>query len=335
MPPVRVDPASKDFGFVMPKTLNKIDFKLWNTSDKPITVAAVNPSCKCTTTTDIVGKTIEPGAFIELGAAMEAGAAVGPKAANVKVLIDGFGRPLELALRADVTLPIKLTPGYINAVGGRSEQGRIVVESTDQAPFHILSTHGFEPQFVGFDPAKDEPRNKYVIEYDLTKFAKGTIPRYFIIETDHPACPVADALVRHDTVTFNSGVRGIKDFRGSLGLMQPGVPATCDAQFHKIAPGTKFTAAESKSPDFTAELVGQTEDGEDTLVTIKITPREGLKGLVYGPVNLRVGDRFQEFIVFGRIAGPPAGAPPGGTAPAPTGGAADAPATPARNAPTN
>lgn len=294
-----------DFGFVMPKTVNKVSFKLTNTSDKPVTVAAVNPSCKCTTTTDIVGQTIAPGAFIELGTALEAGAAVGPKAANVKVLIDGFGRTIDLALRADVTLPIKLTPGYINAVGGKSEQGRIVIESTDGKPFRILSLHGLVPAYVGFDPLKDEPRNRYVVEYDLTKFPSGAIPRYCIIETDHPSCPVADLLVRHDTVRFPSSVRGIRDFRASLGQLEPGAVADTEVRFGKLAPSIKFTAVEAQSKDFTAEFIEQVDspDGEETLVRFKVKPRDGITGLFYGPVILKAGDRSQEFIVFGRVAG--------------------------------
>lgn len=293
-----------DFGYVMPKTLNKVDFKLWNTGDKPVTVAAVNPSCKCTTTTDIVGKSIEPGAFIELGAALEAGAAVGPKAANVKVLIDGYGHTIDLALRADVTLPIKLTPGYINAVGGKNEQGRIVIESTDAKPFRILSMHGMAPSYVGFDPTKDEPRNKYVVEYDLTKFPDGKIPRYCIIETDHPACPAADLLVRHDTVRFPSSVRGIRDFRANLGLLQPGASAETEVRFGKLAPSIKFTEVEPQSTDFTAELIEQVEgEGDETVVKFRVKPRDGLTGLFYGPVLIKAGDnRAQEFIVFGRVA---------------------------------
>ena len=50
-------PAGLDFGVVAPHTLLEGNFKLANTSDKPLKVLGAQPSCQCTTI-DITGKEI-------------------------------------------------------------------------------------------------------------------------------------------------------------------------------------------------------------------------------------------------------------------------------------
>lgn len=300
----------KDFGFVRPLTSNRFAFKLWNESDAPIEIAAVTPSCKCTTTNDLAGTTIAPGEYAELGAQLDAGAAIGIKGASIKILIDGYTRVLTVSLRAEVTQILRIVPGYINAIGGENEQGRLVIESTDGRPFRICSLHGL-PVMGATDAgtgAGGEPQTRHIIAYDLTEFAPGTIPRYMVIETDHPDCPAADVLVRHDTVKFGGGVRGVQDMRGSFGRIAPGESAIMSVRFKEptgeAAQPIEFVSITAESPDVSVELLEPERDSETGIMEarFKLTPREGFVGLIATRVFLHTATRKQEFLAYGRVA---------------------------------
>ncbi|HMN96771.1 MAG TPA: DUF1573 domain-containing protein [Phycisphaerales bacterium] len=307
VPPIRIDPPSKDFGFVRPLTENKVVFKLWNQGDRPLEIAAVTPSCKCTTTNELAGTVIQPGEYAELGAQIDAGAAIGVKGANIKVLVDGYSQVLTLSLRAEVSQLLRITPGYINAIGAANEQGRLVIEATDGQPFSICSIHGFPVVHAVSIP--EGPQVKHVIEYDLTAFSPNPIPRYLVIETDHPDCPAADVLVRHDTVKFTAGIRGVLDMRGSFGRIAPGESAEMGVRFRERMGEQTWTTdvvgVSTECPDATVELLESDRDADAATVEarFRIIPREGFQGLLVARVMIEAtGGRRQEFLAYGRVA---------------------------------
>jgi hypothetical protein len=61
VPPIRLEPAMLDFGFIAPGTEVQGTVKLINTSQEPLTILAAQPTCKCTTLNDISGSVIQPG----------------------------------------------------------------------------------------------------------------------------------------------------------------------------------------------------------------------------------------------------------------------------------
>lgn len=295
-----------DFGYVLPKVTSRGVFKLWNDSDKPLEIVAVQPGCKCTTVNDLVGKSIPPRGSIDLEAQLDGVIATGSKVAEIKVLVDGFTGALNCRLRAEVTLPVRIVPGYINAVRGGPEKGTLTVDSVDKAPFRICSAGGFPPQFVGFDPEKDEPRNRYLLAYDLTKYPAGEIPRYWIVETDHPECAIADVLVRHDSVKLKAVVRGGKDLKVSGGLIEPGGSVELEVEFNKMAQAVEFTGIRSPTEDLKVEFLGTRVEGEGddhtTIIKFKATPREGFTGIIYTPIILITADgREQETTFFAKV----------------------------------
>ena len=88
-PPMVSEPASIDFGFLPPNTPGEGIVLLRNTSDKPLTINLVQPSCKCTTISDLVGKQIPPGGTVELQIKLDGAPAMGVRRSSVKVMVDG------------------------------------------------------------------------------------------------------------------------------------------------------------------------------------------------------------------------------------------------------
>ena len=97
-PPMVSEPASIDFGFLPPNTPGEGIVLLRNTSDKPLTINLVQPSCKCTTTSDLVGKQIPPGGNVELQIKLDGAPAMGVRRSSVKVMVDGYGSALDVAV---------------------------------------------------------------------------------------------------------------------------------------------------------------------------------------------------------------------------------------------
>lgn len=317
-PPVRIAPPVKDFGYVLPKSVNRFTFQIWNDGEKPVEIAAVQPGCKCTTVNDLVGTTIEPGKYVELEAQLDAAIATGPKGSDIKILIDGYGTALECRMRAEVSLPVRIVPGYINAVRGGPEQGILNVESTDRQPFRICSVGGMAPEIQDFDPATDSPRAKYLLRYDLTKFPAGQIPRYLVIETDHPDCPVADVLVRHDSVRFPPGIRGTRDLKVGAGLIETGTSIEFDIEFNLGREPLTISGARSPNENLKLELVdthvedglakpaqeGGTEPTKRLIARVRATPREGFGGVIVTPIYIQASDGREQEIFFHAKVGP-------------------------------
>jgi hypothetical protein len=168
-PPIRLEPEFIDFGILPPSVTKEGIVKLVNTGTKELEILTVQPSCKCTTLEDVSGKKIPAGGFIELKANMKAQSAPGKKTAEIKVLIDGYSQVIPIQLKQEVSLPIRVSPSYLNVVKGQPTTGRTVIESIDKKPFTICAIGGKKPNLAGFDPAKDEPRSQYILEWDFER----------------------------------------------------------------------------------------------------------------------------------------------------------------------
>lgn len=300
-PPIQLEPAVADFGFVNPSATPQMTVKLRNTSDQPITILAIQPSCKCTTINDLVGEEIPPGGFLELEASMKAQSGPGPKKADIKILADGFSRVVTLQLLMEVTLPIRVVPGYINAVSGQPQTGRLVVESLDKKPFSVAGVHGRPPKFVGFDPTTEAPKNQYLLEYDVATFRQGEIPLFMVIETDHPDCPLVDVRLRHEA-TFPKPVLKMQEYRLTVGRLEEGQSGEVTLEIGELPAEEPVIAVASAFPGVKVELVGEPEkEGIITTYTAKVTPPAGFHGLFYVPITLYTTRRQQDMVVWGLV----------------------------------
>lgn len=305
-PPLRIDPPTLDFGIVPPGQESVGSVRLVNAGREPLTILAVQPTCKCTAINDLAGKVIPVGESIELEAKLDAVNAPGSRSASVRVLVDGFTEPVTLQLKSSVALPIRVSPPYINAVEGKNSTGRLVVQSNDGTPFRICSTQGLPPRYIGFDPATDEPQSRYFIEYDLADIdTGGTLPRYWIIETDREDSPVVDVLLRHERSMPKFTLR-MKDYRLIVGAVAPGGSADFKASLD-VRPDP-VEAAVSRSPLATVELLGSSMQDGVTVLDLRLTPAPGHTGFLHVPFTLitRSGEQ-QDLELFATVRSPGSG----------------------------
>ena len=298
-PPLAIEPAVLDLGFLAPRVGGRGSVTLRNTGSAPLTIAAVTPSCKCTTTSALAGKVIPPGGTEKLEAVLEGASMPQLHRATIKIAVDGFARVLELQLRGETALPVRSVPSIINAVEGKPRQGRIVVESLDKKPFRICAVGGREPEFIGFEPGA-EPRAQYLVKYDLDAW-QPKHPAYLVIETDRADCPVFDVWVRSED-TIPKSVFRMKDYRLNAGRIPVG--GSVDLAADMEDPGEEILAVECDSPELQVELTGQSlRDGIRT-VNLRITPKGPRTGLVYAPVRLYGRERDQPLTLFGTLRAP-------------------------------
>ncbi len=302
LPPIRLEPEVMDFGIIPPSVTREGIVKLINTSQKELEILTVQPSCKCTTLgEDISGQKIPPGGFIELKAAMKAQSSPGTKKAEIKILVDGYSQVLNVHLRNEVSLPVRITPAYLNVVKGQPLTGRTVIESIDKQPFTVCAVGGKPPHLVGFDPATDAPRNQYLLEWDFERdFEPGKAPRYWIIETDRADCPLIDIFVRHET-TMPLPKLKLTDYRHSFGRIEQGVNPEFVVDITEIGADERIVTAASDSSAAKIELVGTTLEGDTTHVTLRMIPSANTVGITYIPFKLYSSTRQQEIYYWGQI----------------------------------
>jgi hypothetical protein len=304
-PPLEVVPPVLDFGFIPPTEDASGSVQLHNRGTEPMLILAAEPSCKCTTLSDLGGTTIEPGGMVEMAAVLEGGPNPGPKSASIKVLVDGYAVVKTIDLKAEISLPIRAVPPLINAVRGQNRQGRIVVQSNDGRPFSICAVHGRAPRYLGFNPETDAPTTQYVLTYDLDQIAEP-LPRYIVIETDQEDVPVVDVYLRHESTLpkINPNLRMKGGYRFSIGRIPQGGSANIEIPFDSIQ--RPLAAIISTSPMAQARMLStRTEETADGLLThalVEITPAADHQGLLYIPLEAMTdAGQVAPFDVFGVV----------------------------------
>ena len=195
--PLEIVPESFEFGAVAPGSINMGSFLIRNGGDRPVKVLQVKPSCVCTTLSDLAGTSIPAGGMVALEASLDAPKEPGEKDAKVFVQLEGMSRPAIVKLVGMVTMPVQPEPTYASALKG-VDRGIIRLASNDGRPFQISASNGAKPDFVGFDPARDAPRNVYEVRWSIAGIPPMSIPRWWVFTTDRPDCPLVPCRVRNE-----------------------------------------------------------------------------------------------------------------------------------------
>jgi len=319
LPPLSVQPPVLDLGFMTPRIGAKGTVTLTNTGTKPLTIAAVTPSCKCTTTSALAGTVLQPGQSASLEAALEGASMPQTHRASIRVLVDGYAKVVEIQLRAETAMPVRAVPPIINAVDGKPRQGRFVVESIDKKPFTICAVGGRVPEFIGYTIG-DAPRAQYLVKFDLDTW-QPEFPAYLAIETDRADCPIFDIWVRSERTIPTSAFR-MKDYRVNAGRIDVG--GSTDVSLEMEDAGEDILAVESGSPEVQLEMLGQHVDAKVRKISVRITPKSPREGLLYGTLKLYGREKEQPMTMFASVRpkgatgctgcnavqGPPAKSPP-------------------------
>lgn len=313
-PPVRLDPAIIDVGLIRPQTKVDVTTRIINTSNQPLKITASRASCSCTAV-DMAGTIIPAGGSVPLLAKFDSQMTLGPKNSAVRLSFEGYEQLVEVRIAAEVGLPVRAVPAFINALEHTS--GVYVVESEDKAPFRILTVDGGPPPFADFDPATDAPRNRYTLRWDVNDYnastclnSKGVKMRpWVLVETDHPDCRLLDISVRHEC-TRRDLVQGqpwfIADRRAMLGHIDPYASHEFVISVRWLqhsSPSDRIVAASTTADQFDVQLVSTERRNTEGECLIRMTPKPGVRGPIYGDVSLvAAGGRIETFTVIAYAA---------------------------------
>lgn len=295
--PVRIEPGRLDFGFVQPHTKLEGEARIVNDTDQPVRILKAVPSCQCTTV-DLDGKVVPARDSLAFPVSMKV-SSTGQKLADVRLIVEGMETPLRIELRAEVVYAIRAVtqnkPGgswdpFIDAdTDPLRVRGEVTVGSLDGKPFRVLSVGLKPPQFLDWDPSK-APKSSYRVRYDIASRDCDSMPKYLIIETDRPEAPLIDMRVRHKCTHIRPKIQ-LAEFRANAGVMSPSKPGTFELEIKKVATPAgriEIKGVTSSRPDITTELVDQKFDGENLLITVRMTPKAGTTGVFFFPVRLQV-----------------------------------------------
>ncbi|MHC4948781.1 MAG: DUF1573 domain-containing protein [Planctomycetota bacterium] len=327
-PPLRIEPASLDFGRISPGQVVSGSVQLHNTGSEPLTITQTRASCKCTSI-DLANTVIAPGASVPLAAELDPGYALGRKSAGVKILIEGYS-VVQVDVRAEIAMAVRADPPYINAyrdVGGTLEpveSGTVTVLAGDGRPFRVLGVNGEPAELMGLDPAADEPRTSYELRWDLSRYdpqlctdADGNlIPTFLAVETDHPECGVFDIQVRHPCTQVRPPSDGrrwlLSERRILVGALAPGESREFSVKLVWLGhtkPNDTIRSVTSETDQLVAELVGVDRVADEIRVTVRVTATPDARGgLVYDNIRLHAARHSSPLLIVGRVTGPDGGA---------------------------
>ena len=309
---LEIDPGGFNLGTIPPHSVRETVATLRNTGSTPMTITSAKSSCMCTVPKGLEGIVIPPGGSHPFSMTFTTSDAPGAKDAKVWVEFETGGQRQHLLVRidADVALVVRSEPPYIDALNGVAS-GTVRIESTDGKPFSILSAYAEDPVFAdGFDPGVDDVRSAYTLQWDVafpTVSGCDNAKLWWVVETDHPDCPVLPLRIRHDCTGLRADAdhqqRGwiFREYLVNLGSVKGGLPVEVEVDLRRLPSLQRIsvTSVESLSDDATAELVEAREGGGlFTTCTVRFTARRGVEELLYAMVMFRTasGDKDVAFV---------------------------------------
>jgi len=299
--PLRAEPEALDFGFVRPGQDRTGQITLTNDSPEPVTIAAIQPTCTCTTTTKLAGTVVPPGESVTFDATLAGAEVPGPKRASLKVVAEGAGRVLEIRVRAEVSDAVRAVPMAILPPPNGPAEGRIVIESLDRQPFSVLSSDRRAPSFIGFDPKRFHPESTYVIRTDLGELARESIPALWLIETDRSDCPVIAVRVREPSKVVPAVLR-LPEYVFAMGAFRPG--ETREIELLSNEPLEPDPQVRSDGP-VALRVVGGEQVGRRWRLRMLATAPAKATGAFLTEVEVQLGDRVQRLPAYGTVRGEP------------------------------
>ena len=317
--PLMVTPGGFDLGAIDPNSVHEVHVTLINRGSEPISIVETQSSCKCTVPDLLDGTVIAAGQSVPMVATFSAGSAPGPKGAKIHLNFRTPSRPnlrqARLNIVGEVTLKVRAVPPFVDALKGVNG-GTVRMESMDGRPFGIVSAGGEPPRYAGgFDPDRDQPRNAYTLRWSVNYTARveecGGERIWWVVETDHPDCPILPLRIRHECTGLrmdpNNQQRGwmFHQYMLNAGAVIAGTPVDLDAEVRRLneQPGSGIYAVESLSPDATAEFLGILESPGDDMSTVRVrfTPRAGTEGMLYAMVNFKSPTGDKEIAFLARV----------------------------------
>ena len=297
------DPADVDFGIVPPGSKLRTEIKLVNPTDKPVIIRAAVPTCQCTTV-EVAGETIPPRGAVGIPMTLQVPSTTGDKKAAVNTVLDPGGKGPRLTLQAVSAYPVRSIPLYIDATRPPTGMtGSFRVESTDGRPFRVLSLNGRPPVIGGSGDAN----TSHQIFYDLTGETAETMPKWMLVETDHPDAPMIEMRVRHRWSMLPHQFPGydlkiqFDGYVANVGVL----PRNGSREFTvelKNFKGQTLRALRSLDPRLPVQLLQQIAgDGSRVRVTASISDANAAPGSFMCPVAFVTDQGEETMFVIGTV----------------------------------
>ncbi|MBX3374826.1 MAG: DUF1573 domain-containing protein [Phycisphaeraceae bacterium] len=316
---VRFEPAEMVIEPVRSGSFLDTSFDVVNDGVATLRVLAMKPDCKCTTIEDLAGREIGPGDRITVHARIDARQAPASQTNRIQFVFENLGQR-EYVIRTEVHRALIADPPFLRM--DSSPAGDVAIASADGAPFRILRADGADPVFIGFDPATEAPRNTYRLAWDLSAFDPDTcvdprgrtMPRYWLVETDHPEMRLVVLPVRHVPCTLpdlpSAGRRWFMtpDFI-VLDPLAAGVTEEITLRMRWLPNASKtdlIRSATTTSNAIEVELGGMARAGAETDVLLRVRATPGYTGVFTAEVRIdgMSEGQSQRVTILGRVPGP-------------------------------
>ena len=228
------------------------------------------------------------------------------KAAVNMILSTGVGP--RLTLLAESAYAVKTIPPYISAFDRPENMtGAVVLKSVDNKPFRVLSVAQKAPVFMNDAGEGDVPRTQHVVQYDLTGYECASMPKWLLVETDHPDAPLVEMRIRHKCTRLKHQIQP-----GSITLNFDGwianvgaIPVGGAGEFTieiKDFLGQKIDAVVSLSPNFKTDVLEQRPgEGGRLQVKVAIKPLLSKTGVFEIPIQFVSGSKGELLTVVGTV----------------------------------
>lgn len=308
VPPPQLQQVSPRLNFGTHKPLSFLSdtITLVNADKKPLTLAKAIGECSCTDAT-ILGnkKTIAVGEEVEILVAVEFPREMGLYTKQLFVYEEGNARPMPIPFDFEVGYPVVINGGPRNAIV-IERTGEITLESRESKAFSVVSISGRAPIYNGFDPAAQLPQTRYTVLYDWSSVPSADLPRWLVIETDHPEAEmmcIAARIPGWQPVLDKKTWHPMDEFI-AMGRIPPDVssPATMLFTGKPVLPGQSITLR-SSNPDLLVNVAAarRPDRGGGMVVDLNVKPRVGFTGFAATVVTVEYDGAKTGFDLFARV----------------------------------
>ncbi len=302
-PPVKIEPDVMDLGDLMPNVKIPGEFKITNLGTEPLYITAAMSTCSCTVA-QLSERGIEPGMSVVLPITFESGPVITAQERDVMIRFHGYSKSAVGRVRANTNYGVRATVEYTPA--DQHRLGVVTLASVDAQPFRVLSANGAPPEFL--DAANDAPRNHYELRFDLSAPPPQQLPKWFVIETDHPTSPIIDLPVENLEWEAERTLRpwSLSESRILLGVMPPMAQKEVIVTVRNVnSGGLDFVKTLWVEPDIADVSIFGMEQTDDGLkIRLRITPKDSHRGAFVAKVNFSALDHEDGVTLMGRIADP-------------------------------
>lgn len=297
---VTLDPPAYDYGYLRPNAVTTRTVTLTNREALPIRLPGSARGCSCTKL-DLQPMLLGPGESVAIPATMTAGLTPTSKDSSMKVEVAGRP-PIKIPVKGEIIRGLRVSPRDITTYqyGGSDDVyrsiGRLRVDAPEGRRFSILSVNG--------EPKNTPPLQMHVVDWDVRDYDKATglnaqgemVPRFWLIETDHPETPVMEVPVRHRGHQLHRREKERPWFfvetRVNVGAVDADGVARVEVPVKGVRGEDPIIAIESRSDLFTARKGATRRRDRDLMMTVEITPAPGVEGPFWGEVEF-VSDTFR------------------------------------------